>query len=106
MIMAWIALLVAGVSEIVWAYCLKKSAGFTLLWPTVGFLGFLGVSMGLLAWSLRHIPLGVAYPVWTGVGAVGSVMVGIWLFSEPLGLMKAFFVGLILIGIVGLKMYP
>ena len=101
--MAWIALLVAGIFEVAWAYYLKASQGLSLLVPSLLFLLTLTVSMGLLGFSVRSIPLGVAYPIWTGVGAVGSVFVGTLFFHEPLGALKVLFLVLIVSGIVGLK---
>lgn len=101
--MAWISLLVAGIFEVAWAYYLKASQGLSLLVPSLLFLLTLTVSMGLLGFSVRSIPLGVAYPIWTGVGAVGSVVVGALFFHEPLGALKVLFLVLIVSGIVGLK---
>ena len=100
---AWSMLLLAGFFEVAWAYYLKSSQGLSQLIPTVLFVVTLSISMGLLGFSVRTIPLGVAYPVWTGVGAVGSVLVGSMLFSEPLGALKLLFLALIVVGIVGLK---
>lgn len=101
--MAWIALFVAGIFEVAWAYYLKASQGLSLLVPSLLFLLTLTLSMGLLGFSVRSIPLGVAYPIWTGVGAVGSVVVGSVFFHEPLGTLKILFLVLIVSGIVGLK---
>ena len=100
---AWGMLLLVGFFEVAWAYYLKSSQGLSLLIPTVLFIVTLSISMGLLGFSVRTIPLGVAYPVWTGVGAVGSVLVGSLLFAEPLGAMKLLFLALIVVGIIGLK---
>lgn len=100
---AWSMLLVAGLFEVAWAYYLKASQGLSLLIPTLLFVVTLSISMGLLGFSVRTIPLGVAYPVWTGVGAVGSVVVGSLLFAEPLGALKLLFLGFIVVGIIGLK---
>lgn len=99
----WTALIAAGFFEVVWAYFLKNSKGFTLVTPTILFVITLFISMGLLAYSMRNIPIGVAYPVWTGIGAVGTVIVGIVLFKEGVNIQKIIFLSLILIGIIGLK---
>ena len=103
MIRSWLFLLIAGLSEVGWAYYLKKSEGFTQLWPSLLFLLLLGVSMGLLALAIRDIPIGIAYPVWTGIGAVGAVVVGMLFFGEPFGLLKGLFLMMIIVGILGLK---
>ncbi len=75
--MAWIILIVAGLFEVVWASLLESTKGFTRLWPTVGFLGTLGVSMYLLSVATRTIPVGTGYAVWVGIGAVGAFLVGV-----------------------------
>lgn len=100
----WCALILAGIFEVVWALYLKNSEGFTLLVPSILFVVTLGISMGLLAYSFRSIPMGIAYPVWTGIGAVGAVIAGILFFNESVNFQKILFLTLILIGIVGLKM--
>ncbi|MFA6237248.1 MAG: multidrug efflux SMR transporter [Bacteriovorax sp.] len=99
----WILLIVAGIFEVVWAIFLKNSKGFTQIIPTALFGLTLFISMWLLSTSLRTIPLSVAYPVWTGIGAVGSVLVGVMLFGESASVPKLLFVSLILIGVIGLK---
>ena len=99
----WTALIAAGFFEVVWAYFLKSSKGFTEVIPTVLFVITLFVSMGLLAYSMRNIPIGIAYPVWTGIGAVGTVIVGIVLFKEGVNFQKILFLSFIMIGIIGLK---
>lgn len=81
--MAWAYLIVAGLLEVVWAYLMKQSNGFTRLWPSVGTLTFMGASFALLALAMRTLPLGTAYMVWTGVGAVGAFLVGLFLLGEP-----------------------
>lgn len=101
--MAWLILFLAGLCEVVWAYALKESRGFSRLAPTALFVVSLAASMGLLAWSLRSLPLSLAYPIWTGIGAVGSVVVGVLLFSETLSPMKLVFLFLLVSGIIGLK---
>jgi quaternary ammonium compound-resistance protein SugE len=80
---AWIALLAAGLLEIAWALGLKYSDGLTRLWPTVATLVAIALSFGLMALALRSLPFGTAYAVWTGIGAAGSIIVGIILYSEP-----------------------
>lgn len=101
--LAWILLLVAGLFEVIWAYFLKQSAGFTKIVPASLFFLSLAVSMALLAYAMRNIPLSLAYPIWTGIGAVGSILVGVFFFHEPLGLVRILFLSFILIGIIGLK---
>lgn len=100
---AWIVLVIAGILEFVWATGLKYSEGFTKLWPSVFTLITMGVSFYLLSLSMKVLPIGVAYTVWTGIGAVGAVVVGTLVFREPLSLMKLLFLGMIVSGILGLK---
>ena len=101
--MAWVVLFVAGICEIGWAVGLKYTEGFTRLWPTV-FTGIsLVVSMALLGIAVKSLPLGTAYAVWTGIGAVGTVILGIVLFKEPATVARLVCVGLIVSGILGLK---
>jgi quaternary ammonium compound-resistance protein SugE len=102
--MAWFVLIVAGLLEVAWAVCLKRSDGLTRLWPSVGFLVTSAASVYLLGLSLKSLPLGTAYSVWTGVGAVGTVILGIALFGEPADARRLACIGLILAGIVGLKL--
>ena len=102
--MAWVVLVIAGIFEIGWAVGLKYTDGFTKLWPTVGTAVALIASMALLAYSLRTLPLGTAYAVWTGIGSVGTAIVGIVLFREPATVMRLACIGLIVAGIVGLKL--
>ena len=101
--MAWIILVVAGLFEVAWAVGLKYSEGFTKLWPSVFTVVCLALSMVLLGWSLRHLPLGTAYGVWTGIGTVGTALLGIALFGEAVTTLRLVFIGLIVAGIVGLK---
>ena len=98
--MAWVYLIIAGLLEVVWAYLMKQSAGFTRLWPSVGTMGFMFASFGLLALAMRSLPLGTAYAVWTGIGAVGAFLVGMVFLNEPASLMRVVAAGLILSGIV------
>jgi quaternary ammonium compound-resistance protein SugE len=102
--MAWIVLFLAGLFEIGWAVCLKYTKGFTALWPTIGFGSFLLLSVYLLGVSLQSLPLGTAYTVWTGIGAVGTVLLGIMLFGEAADFRRLFCIGLIIVGIIGLKL--
>jgi len=101
--LAWIILILAGIFEVGWAYFLKQSDGLSKFTAAFFFFITLILSMVLLALSLKKIPISLAYPVWTGIGAVGSVIVGIVCFGESLGLLRAIFVGLVLAGIIGLK---
>jgi quaternary ammonium compound-resistance protein SugE len=102
--MAWSYLLLAGLFEVVWAIGLKYTEGFTRLWPTVGTLAAMAVSIVLLAMAVKTLPIGTAYAIWTGIGAVGAVALGIVLFGDPATLPRLLCVALILIGIVGLKL--
>lgn len=102
--MAWFTLLLAGLLEIGWAIGLKYTDGFTRFWPSVATLSSMLVSLLLLTSALRSLPLGTAYAIWTGIGAVGTVTLGIILFGEPASLGRLFCVGLIVAGIAGLKL--
>jgi len=101
---AWIVLLVAGLFEVGWAVALKYTQGFTRLWPTVGFGVSMALSVGLLGVALKTLPMGTAYAVWTGVGAVGTVILGMILFGESTDTPRLVCIGLIVAGIVGLKL--
>ena len=102
--MAWVYLAIAGLLEVGWAVGLKYTEGLTRLWPTVlTAVAILG-SMGFLALALRTLPMGTAYAVWTGIGAVGAATLGILLFDEPSDALRLACIGLILAGIVGLKL--
>lgn len=103
--MAWIILLIAGVFEIGWAVGLKYTEGFTKPIPTALTAISLVLSMALLGWSVKTLPLGTAYAVWTGVGAVGTAIVGIVLFKEPATAARLVCLGLIVAGILGLKVF-
>src|SRR6187401_2991144 len=103
--MAWFILIIAGIFEIAWTVGLKYSEGLTRFWPSVFTLVCLAISMGMLAYAVRSLPVGTAYAVWTGIGAVGTVILGMILFDEPKDLARIFFIGLILMGIVGLKFF-
>ena len=102
--MAWLYLLVAGVFEIGWAVGLKYTEGFTRLVPSLLTVAAMAVSFYFLALALKSLPIGTAYAVWTGVGTVGTVILGIVLFGDPATLARLFFIGCIVVGIVGLKL--
>jgi quaternary ammonium compound-resistance protein SugE len=102
--MAWIVLVVAGLFEVCWAIGLKYTDGFTRLWPSIGTVTAMVVSVVLLGWAMRTLPVGTAYAVWTGIGAVGTVLLGIGLFGEPATVARLLCVGLVVAGILGLKL--
>lgn len=102
--MSWILLFVAGLFEIAWAIGLKYTESFTRLWPSVGTLAAMALSVILLGLAMRTLPVGTAYAVWTGIGAVGTVILGIVLFAEPATAARLACVGLIVAGILGLKL--
>jgi quaternary ammonium compound-resistance protein SugE len=104
--MAWIYLLIAGLLEIVWAYFMKQSHGFTRLWPSVATLGFMAVSFALLSLAMRTLPMGTAYVVWTGIGAVGAFIVGVVLLGEHLSVMRVVAAVLVLAGLVMFRLAP
>lgn len=101
--MAWIVLFVAGILEVVWAIGLKYTDGFTKLWPSVGTIAAMVVSMTMLAQALRTIPVGTGYAIWTGIGAVGTAIVGMVLLGEPREVGRIVCLLLIVSGIIGLK---
>jgi len=102
--MAWIYLLVAGLFEVVWAIGLKYTEGWTRLWPSVGTLVAMGVSFWCLSQSLRSIPIGTGYAIWTGIGAVGAAALGIVLFGDSASWQRLLCIGLIVSGVIGLKL--
>ena len=102
--MAWSVLLCAGLFEIGWAVGLKYTRGFTKPWPTIATILSMAASLALLGIALRTLPLGTAYAVWTGIGAVGTVLLGIVLFGEPVTVARLASAGLIIAGIIGLKL--
>ena len=102
--MAWIYLLIAGLFEIGWAISLKYAQGFTRLGPSVATIALMIFSFGFLSIALRTLPVGTAYTVWTGIGAVGTVFLGIVLFQEPIEVRRLTCIGLIVIGVVGLRL--
>lgn len=101
---AWTILLIAGLFEVGWAIGLKYTDGFTRPWPTTATVLSMIVSVWLLAVAMRTLPVGTAYAVWVGVGAIGTVLLGIVLFGEPATVLRMASIGLILAGIVGLKL--
>ncbi|MGY3893909.1 quaternary ammonium compound efflux SMR transporter SugE [Aeromonas enterica] len=101
--MSWLLLLLAGLFEVAWAIGLKYTDGFSRPLPTLLTLSAMGVSVLLLAMAVKQLPLGTAYAVWTGIGAVGTVLMGIWLFNEPATLARMLCLLLIIGGILGLK---
>lgn len=102
--MNWMTLVLAGIFEIVWVVGLKYTEGFTRLWPTIGTVLAMVVSLGLLGVAMKSLPLGTAYAVWVGVGAVGTAILGILLLGEPATAGRLLSLALILAGIVGLKL--
>ena len=102
--MSWIILVLAGLFEVGWAIGLKYTEGFTRLWPTVGTVAAMVVSLGLLGIAMKSLPVGTAYAIWVGVGAVGTVILGIVLFDEPVNALRLGSVVLIVAGLVGLKL--
>jgi quaternary ammonium compound-resistance protein SugE len=102
--MAWLILLVAGLFEVGWAIGLKYTEGFTRLWPTVGTVAAMIISLGLLGVAMKSLPVGTSYAVWVGVGAVGTAILGIVLLGEPANAGRLISLALIVAGIVGLKL--
>jgi quaternary ammonium compound-resistance protein SugE len=101
---AWIALFVAGLLEVVWAYAMKLSEGFTRPGPTIATLIAMMLSFGLLAWAMRVLPMGTAYTIWTGIGAVGAFIVGVVVLGEALTLARVAAAVLIVSGLVLMKL--
>lgn len=102
--MAWVILFIAGLLEVVWAYSMKQSAGFTRLVPSLVTIIAMVASFALLSWSMRVLPLGTAYTVWTGIGAVGAMILGIVFLGESLGVMRLVAAGLIVAGLVLMRL--
>lgn len=102
--MAWLVLILAGLLEVVWAVGLKYTEGFTRLWPSVVTLVAMVLSVALLGWAMKSLPMGTAYAIWVGVGAVGAVICGILIFGEPANAPRLVSVALIVAGIIGLKL--
>lgn len=101
--MAWVYLIIAGVFEVVWAMGLKFSHGFTKLIPSLITIGGMVVSFYLLSLATKALPIGTAYAIWTGIGALGAVILGIFFFNEPVSILRILFLCLIMAGILGLK---
>lgn len=102
--MPWVYLIIAGIFEIVWAIGLKYSHGFTKLLPSLITIGGMLISFYLLAQATKTLPLGTAYAIWTGIGALGTVILGIVFFNEPVNFLRVLFLFFIMTGIVGLKL--
>lgn len=102
--MSWLLLIVAGLLEVGWAVGLKYTEGFSRFWPSVWTLLAMLLSISLLGLAMRDLPVGTAYAVWTGIGAVGTVIVGIYLLGDPATAGRLISIGLILLGIIGLKL--
>lgn len=101
--MAWVFLLIAGILEVVWAIGIKYSEGFTKLWPSLATIAALIMSLVFLSRTLETLPLGTAYAIWTGIGAVGTAVMGMILFDESRDLVRVLSILLIVVGIIGLK---
>jgi quaternary ammonium compound-resistance protein SugE len=102
--MAWLYLFLAGLFEVAWAVGLKYTDGFTRLVPSLWTVGSMIVSLGLLGLALKTLPVGTAYAIWTGIGTIGTALLGIYLFAEPATALRLACIGLIVAGIVGLKL--
>lgn len=102
--MPWVTLVIAGLFEVGWAIGLKYTEGFTRLWPTIWTVSAMIISLWLLGIAMKSFPVGTAYSIWVGVGAVGTVIVGIVLFGEPANAARLISVALIIAGIIGLKL--
>ncbi len=103
--MYWLILFIAGLFEVAWAIGLKYSEGFSKPLPSVFTVACMIISMGMLAYAIKHLPVGTAYAVWTGIGAIGTAILGMILFGESKELIRLFFIFLIVVGIVGLKVF-
>lgn len=102
--MAWLVLFLAGLFEIAWAVGLKYTQGFTRLWPSLWVAATMGASIWLLAQATRHLPIGTAYAVWTGIGAAGTALVGMLLFNESRDWLRLASIALVVLGILGLRL--
>ena len=102
--MAWVLLLLAGLLEIIWAYAMKQSHGFSRLLPTLVMAVAMAGSFGLLAVSMRSLPLGTAYMIWTGIGAIGAFAVGVWVLGEAINPQRLIAALLIVAGMVTMKL--
>ena len=102
---SWLILLVAAGFEIVWALGLKSTHGFTRLWPSIGVIAAMVISMWLLSLATRELPIGTAYAVWTGIGAVGTAIAGVLYFNESASALRLLCIVLIIAGVAGLKFF-
>ncbi len=102
--MYWLLLIIGGIFEFTFTTMLKLSDNFSKFWPTIGFVIASILSLLFLNWALKGIPLGTAYAVWTGIGAVGTVIIGIVLFKEPVTFLRLFFIFMIIVSVIGLKL--
>jgi quaternary ammonium compound-resistance protein SugE len=102
--MTWLILMIAGLFETAWAIGLKYTEGFTKFWPSFWTLLAMVISVWLLGLCVKQLPVGTAYAVWVGIGAVGTVIGGIWLFNEPVSPLRVISLGCIVAGIIGLKL--
>ena len=98
--MAWIAVITAGLLEVGFATMLKLSNNFTKIWPSIGFLVFASGSFSLLAWSLKFLPIGTAYAVWTGIGAAGTAILGMIIFKDPVSIARITAIAFIIAGVI------
>ena len=98
--MAWLAVITAGLLEVGFATMLKLSSGFTKLWPSIGFLVFAAGSFSLLSWSLKVLPVGTAYAIWTGIGAAGTAIVGMIFFKDPVSIARITAIAFIIAGVI------
>lgn len=98
--MAWIAVITAGLLEVGFATMLKLSSGFTKIWPSIGFIFFAAGSFSLLSWSLKVLPIGTAYAVWTGIGAVGTAILGMVIFKDPVSIVRITAIAFIITGVI------
>lgn len=103
--MTWIILILAGLFEVGWAVGLKYTEGFSKFWPTLGTLTAMIISLSLLGLAMRELPMGTAYAIWGGIGAAGAVVLGMVLLGEPANLGRLVCVALILVGVIGLKLF-
>lgn len=103
--MTWIILILAGLFEVGWAVGLKYTEGFSKFWPTLGTLTAMIISLSLLGLAMRELPMGTAYAIWVGIGAAGAVVLGMVLLGEPANLGRLVCVALILVGVIGLKLF-
>ncbi|CDL81431.1 quaternary ammonium compound efflux SMR transporter SugE [Xenorhabdus szentirmaii] len=102
--MSWLVLLIAGLLEVVWAVGLKYTQGFSRLAPSLMTLAAMAASVGLLAYAMKSLPTGTAYAMWTGIGAVGTAIFGIMVLGESANFVRVLSLGLIILGIIGLKL--